>query len=186
MNTYKEMNEKIAGLLEISKDPMQLYAALRIRELEAYEPIPLPPTTGEVTAVQELIEIVEMDYNNGVEISMKVFHKMLTKALVKEKQQMAGYSKRDMENAIKQTFDAVYYNMLHPNIFPAITEYECYDKFIPKKALSLPTTTSKAEGEDGWVEALKKIEQFSDCGSPELAIVRMKQLATNALNPPKK
>lgn len=48
-----------------------------------------PPSTGkEVTAVQELIEIVEMDYNNGVEISMKVFHKMLTKALVIEKQQI--------------------------------------------------------------------------------------------------
>lgn len=42
----------------------------------------------EKTAIQELIEIVEMDYNNGVEISMKVFYGMLTKALEKEKHQI--------------------------------------------------------------------------------------------------
>ena len=40
------------------------------------------------TAIQELIDIVEMDYNNGVEISMWVFHGMLLKALFKEKQQI--------------------------------------------------------------------------------------------------
>jgi hypothetical protein len=32
------------------------------------------------TAIQELIDIVEIDYNNGVEISMQVFQKMLLKA----------------------------------------------------------------------------------------------------------
>jgi hypothetical protein len=37
------------------------------------------------TAIQEMISIVEMDFENGVEISMKVFHKMLLKAKEKEK-----------------------------------------------------------------------------------------------------
>jgi hypothetical protein len=40
------------------------------------------------TAIQEMISIVEMDFENGVEISMKVFHKMLLKAKEKEKQQI--------------------------------------------------------------------------------------------------
>ena len=41
-----------------------------------------------MTAMQELIEIVEMDANNHVEISMRVFHKMLLDGLEKEKQQI--------------------------------------------------------------------------------------------------
>lgn len=58
------------------------------------------------TAIQEMVDIVEMDYNNGVEISMKVFHGMLLKALFKEKQQVLdaynqGY--RDGENAEEST-----------------------------------------------------------------------------------
>ena len=40
------------------------------------------------TAIQELMDIVEMDYYNGVEISMKVFNNMLKEALVKEKAQI--------------------------------------------------------------------------------------------------
>ena len=40
------------------------------------------------TAVQELLDIVEMDGNNEVEISMKVFHGMLKKALEKERKQI--------------------------------------------------------------------------------------------------
>jgi len=40
------------------------------------------------TAIQELLEIVEMEYNNGVEISMKAFYGMLKGALEKEKQQI--------------------------------------------------------------------------------------------------
>lgn len=40
------------------------------------------------TAIQELLEIVEMDFNNGVEISMKVFHGMLKQALEKEREQI--------------------------------------------------------------------------------------------------
>lgn len=40
------------------------------------------------TAITELMEIVEMDANNGVEISMRVFYKMLQDALPKERQQI--------------------------------------------------------------------------------------------------
>lgn len=43
MNTYPEMNEKIVGLLELSDEPMYLYAAQRIKELEqqvAQHPVP--------------------------------------------------------------------------------------------------------------------------------------------------
>lgn len=40
------------------------------------------------TAIQELMEIVEMDANNGVEISMRVFYKMLQDSLPKERQQI--------------------------------------------------------------------------------------------------
>jgi hypothetical protein len=40
------------------------------------------------TAIQELIQVVEMDYNNGVEISMKVFFKMLKDAQTKEQEQI--------------------------------------------------------------------------------------------------
>lgn len=40
------------------------------------------------TAIQEMVDIVEMDYQNGVEISMSVFHGMLLKGLFKERQQL--------------------------------------------------------------------------------------------------
>jgi hypothetical protein len=40
------------------------------------------------TAIQELMDVVEMDFNNGVEISMKVFYGMLMQARQKGKQQM--------------------------------------------------------------------------------------------------
>lgn len=40
------------------------------------------------TAMQEIMDIVEIDYSNGVEISMKVLYKMLSKGLIKEKQQI--------------------------------------------------------------------------------------------------
>jgi len=40
------------------------------------------------TAIREMMDIVEMDYNNGVEISMRVFHGMLKTALEKEKEQI--------------------------------------------------------------------------------------------------
>ena len=40
------------------------------------------------TAVQEMIDIVEMDFGNGVEISMRVFHRMLLEALLKERKQI--------------------------------------------------------------------------------------------------
>ena len=40
------------------------------------------------TAIQEIINIVQMDMNNGVEISMDVFMGMLKKAKEMEKQQI--------------------------------------------------------------------------------------------------
>lgn len=40
------------------------------------------------TALQEIMDVFEMDYSNGVEISMKVLYKMLSKGLKKEKQQI--------------------------------------------------------------------------------------------------
>lgn len=58
------------------------------------------------TAIQEMVDIVEMDFGNGVEISMRVFHGMLLKALFKERQQLSdaynqGY--RDGEDAEETT-----------------------------------------------------------------------------------
>ena len=53
MNTYKEMNEKIVGLLELSDEPMHLYAAQRIKELEAsLTPAPVVQETGDMTAAE--------------------------------------------------------------------------------------------------------------------------------------
>jgi hypothetical protein len=40
------------------------------------------------TAVQEIMDIIEMEHNNGVEISQKVLWKMLSEAKEKEKQQI--------------------------------------------------------------------------------------------------
>lgn len=41
------------------------------------------------TAIQEMVDVVEMDFGNGVEISMRVFHGMLLKALFTERQQLS-------------------------------------------------------------------------------------------------
>lgn len=69
------------------------------------------------TAIQELIDIVEIDYNNGVEISMKVFYKMLTEAKETEKQQIkeayrrgfvdgyVGKEKNDPEQYYKENYE---------------------------------------------------------------------------------
>lgn len=52
------------------------------------------------TAIIELMEIVDMDYNNGVEISMKVFYGMLKKALEAEKRQIIeAYEAGQMKEA---------------------------------------------------------------------------------------
>lgn len=51
MNTYPEMNEKIVGLLELSDEPMHLYAAQRIKELEQQvAKHPVPDEAGKVKA----------------------------------------------------------------------------------------------------------------------------------------
>lgn len=77
------------------------------------------------TAMQELMEIVEMDANNGVEISMRVFYKMLQDALPKERQQIEqaynkGYTDAELEwtgstqEDISQYSDAkIYYNQTY-------------------------------------------------------------------------
>ena len=70
------------------------------------------------TAIQELIEVVEMDYNNGVEISMKVFHSMLTKALEKEKQQLKDAIKHGIwnnETVNLEDYSEIYYNETFKN-----------------------------------------------------------------------
>jgi hypothetical protein len=64
------------------------------------------------TAVQQLVDIVEMDYRNGVEISMKVFLKMLNDSKEMEKQQIIDAanwdSKSISENGIRK--GEQYYN----------------------------------------------------------------------------
>lgn len=40
------------------------------------------------TAIQEVMDIIEMEHNNGVEISQKLLWKMLLEAKEKEKQQI--------------------------------------------------------------------------------------------------
>ena len=42
----------------------------------------------QTTAITELMEVVEIDFNNGVNISMGFFYGMLKKALAKEREQI--------------------------------------------------------------------------------------------------
>jgi len=61
------------------------------------------------TAIEEIMDIVEMDAQNCVEISMRVFHKMLSEGLKKEKQQIKdafnqGYRDGELD-AESNTFD---------------------------------------------------------------------------------
>ena len=66
------------------------------------------------TAVQQLINIVEMDYNNHVEISMKVFLKMLYNSKEMEREQIKdAYRLGKLEAtfpAEKLTTSEQYYN----------------------------------------------------------------------------
>ena len=50
MNTYPEMNEKIAGLLELRGDPISLYATARIEELETLLAKVVARDAGEILA----------------------------------------------------------------------------------------------------------------------------------------
>jgi len=62
------------------------------------------------TAVQQLINIVEMDYNNHVEISIKVFLKMLYNSKEMEKQQIIdAYNEGHVANKYKADAEQ-YYN----------------------------------------------------------------------------
>jgi len=75
------------------------------------------------TAIQELIDLVEMDYNNGVEISMSVFHGMLIKALFKERQQ------------IVEAYDDGYEN---GSGWPTSKGEKYYDRIFQNKDDSIP------------------------------------------------
>lgn len=66
------------------------------------------------TAIKELMDIVEMEHNNGVQISMQAFYKMLKKALKKEKQQIIDAAN---EFAVMGEDDAEkYYNQTYGDI----------------------------------------------------------------------
>jgi hypothetical protein len=60
------------------------------------------------TAVQEMIDIVQMDMNNGVEISMEVFMGMLKKAKEMEKQQIIDAYRSGKINQLENS--ELYYN----------------------------------------------------------------------------
>ena len=62
------------------------------------------------TAIQQLIGIVEMDYNNGVEISMKVFLKMLNDSKEMEKQQIIDAFEKAGLDGWNTTSAEYYYN----------------------------------------------------------------------------
>jgi hypothetical protein len=62
------------------------------------------------TAIQQLIGICKMDYNNGVEISMKVFLKMLNDYKEMEKHQIIdAYNEGHVANKYKADAEQ-YYN----------------------------------------------------------------------------
>ena len=71
------------------------------------------------TAVTEVMEIIEMEHNNGVEISQKMLWKMLLKAKEKEKHQIidahskgqqwnkSGYNPDVSEQYYKETYETI-------------------------------------------------------------------------------
>ena len=65
------------------------------------------------TAIQEVMDEIEMEHNNGVEISQKQLWKMLLKAKEKEKEQIidAAYSYINTDGVInKKELAEQYYN----------------------------------------------------------------------------
>lgn len=65
------------------------------------------------TAIQEVMDEIEMEHNNGVEISQKQLWKMLLKAKEKEKEQItdATYSYINTDGVInKKELAEQYYN----------------------------------------------------------------------------
>ena len=69
------------------------------------------------TVIQELMDIIEMDHNNGVEISQKVIWKMLLKAKEKEKQQIIEAYEKDMSSNGNLSFESglEYYKETYEN-----------------------------------------------------------------------
>jgi len=51
----------------------------------------MPNTEKQMTAIQEVMAIIEMEHNNGVEISQKVLWGMLNKALATERKQLIDF-----------------------------------------------------------------------------------------------
>lgn len=100
------------------------------------------------TAIQDLMEVVEMDYNNGVEVSVKVFFNMLKKAQDKEKEQIynafvAG-SKRGTEEIpfnCEQYFTQTYQTMRFEN---EIKEVPIVHNAISESCKLLIEATQKA------------------------------------------
>ncbi len=60
----------------------------------------MPNTEKQMTAIQEVMAIIEMEHNNGVEISQKVLWGMLNKALATERQQLIDFYNKSTENAM--------------------------------------------------------------------------------------
>ena len=87
MNTYPEMNEKIVGLLELSDDPMHLYAAQRIKELEqqvAQYQHPVPDAKNNYEWQNEFYVNVGYDYAEHIpEIkdSVELFQSYIDKGM---------------------------------------------------------------------------------------------------------
>ena len=58
----------------------------------------MPNTEKQMTAIQEVMAIIEMEHNNGVEISQKVLWGMLNKALATERKQLIDFGESCINN----------------------------------------------------------------------------------------
>ena len=58
------------------------------------------------TAIKKIMDIIEMEHNNGIEISQKVLWKMLSEALEKEKQQIIEAYEKDMSSNGNLSFES--------------------------------------------------------------------------------
>jgi hypothetical protein len=85
------------------------------------------------TAIQEMVSIVEMEFENGVEISMRVFHGMLLKALFKERQQMIDFHIEVMKQGLIEEGDAKWEEGYRPKITKEAEKYfaKAFKKAIP-------------------------------------------------------
>ncbi len=75
------------------------------------------------TPIQEMLSVVEMDFNNGIEISMKVFSSMLKKALQKEKEQLITFHIEVMRKGLMSEGVAKWKNAYEPKIRNEAEQY---------------------------------------------------------------